>query len=340
MMSTPTEQPPNESSYIIDAESAAEMARLVSQDRLTTKSMGGLLPEQTDLSGIQRVLDVACGPGGWVLDMAFEHPDIQVVGIDISQTMIEYARVRSKVQKLENVSFQVMSALKPLDFPDASFDLVNARTIAGFMLPASWPALLQECMRITRPGGVIRLTETDDFGTSNSPALEKITKMAIRAGQLGGRTFNPEGRNGAVTAMLGHFLRQVGCKNIEKRAYVIDYSSGEEAHDGVYRDLVVAFQLLQPFLTNMGFISHQELEQLYQQVLTEMASHDFCAIWYLLTVWGQNPASLSSPSLLSRGRKRSGNREKDLLLETAGPVRPGSARPCPAPVWLKLGSRQ
>jgi ubiquinone/menaquinone biosynthesis C-methylase UbiE len=291
MMSTPSEQSRSESSYVIDAESAAEMARLVSQDQLTTKSMGGVLPEQTDLSGIHRVLDIACGPGGWVLDVAFEHPDIQVVGIDISQTMVEYARVRSKVQKLENASFQVMNALKPLDFPDASFDLVNARAIAGFMLPASWPAFLQECMRITRPGGIIRLTETDDFGTSNSPALEKMTRMAIRAGQLAGRTFNPEGRNAAVTPMLGRFLRMAGCKNIKKRAHVIDYSSGEEAHDGVYKDLMVAFQLLQPFLTKLGFISQQELEQLYQQVLTEMASHDFCALWYMLTVWGQKPAA-------------------------------------------------
>jgi len=291
MMSTPSEQSQNESSYIIDAESAAEMARLVSQDQLTTKSMGGVLPEQTDLSGIHRVLDIACGPGGWVLDVAFEHPDIQVVGIDISQTMVEYARVRSKVQKLENASFQVMNALKPLDFPDASFDLVNARTIAGFMLPASWPVLLQECMRITRPGGIIRLTETDDFGTSNSPALEKMTRMALRAGQLAGRTFNPEGRNAAVTPMLGRFLRKAGCKNIKKRAHVIDYSSGEEAHDGVYRDLMVALQLLQPFLTKIGFISKEELEQLYQQVLTELVSNDFCALWYLLTAWGQKPAA-------------------------------------------------
>ena len=290
-MSMPSEQSQSESSYIIDAESAAEMARLVSQDQLTTKSMGGVLPEQTDLSGIHRVLDIACGPGGWVLDVAFEHPDIQVVGIDISQTMVEYARVRSKVQKLENASFQVMNALKPLDFPDASFDLVNARTIAGFMLPASWPVLLQECMRITRPGGIIRLTETDDFGTSNSPALEKMTRMALRAGQLAGRTFNPEGRNAAVTPMLGRFLRKAGCKNIKKRAHVIDYSSGEEAHDGVYRDLMVALQLLQPFLTKIGFISQEELEQLYQQVLTELVSNDFCALWYLLTVWGQKPAA-------------------------------------------------
>ena len=290
-MSMPSEQSQSESSYIIDAESAAEMARLVSQDQLTTKSMGGVLPEQTDLSGIHRVLDIACGPGGWVLDVAFEHPDIQVVGIDISQTMVEYARVRSKVQKLENASFQVMNALKPLDFPDASFDLVNARTIAGFMLPASWPVLLQECMRITRPGGIIRLTETDDFGTSNSPALEKMTRMALRAGQLAGRTFNPEGRNAAVTPMLGRFLRKAGCKNIKKRAHVIDYSSGEEAHDGVYRDLMVALQLLQPFLTKIGFISQEELEQLYQQVLTELVSNDFCALWYLLTAWGQKPAA-------------------------------------------------
>src|SRR5258707_9893139 len=102
MMSAPTGQPQNESSYIIDAEGAAEMARLVSQDQLTMKSMGGVLPEQTDVSGMHRVLDIACGPGGWVLDVAFEHPESRVVGIDISQTMIEYARVRSKDQKLEN----------------------------------------------------------------------------------------------------------------------------------------------------------------------------------------------------------------------------------------------
>jgi ubiquinone/menaquinone biosynthesis C-methylase UbiE len=290
-MSTPTQHPQHESSYVIDAESAAEMARLVSQDQLITRTMGGLLPELTDLSGIHRVLDVACGPGGWVLDMAFEHPDIQVVGIDIIQSMIEYARARSKVQKLENASFQVMSALKPLDFADASFDLVNARAIAGFMLPASWPAFLQECMRIMRPGGVIRLTETDDFGTSNSPALEKFTKLFVRAGHLAGRSFNPEARGIVITPMLGHFLRRAGYKNIKKRAHVIDYSSGEEAHAGVYKDLMVAFQLLQPFLSKMGFIPQEELEQLYQQVLTEMVSDDFCALWYLITVWGQKPTA-------------------------------------------------
>lgn len=59
----------NENTYLFDSESAAEMARLVSQDLLVTKYMGGLLPENPDFSGIRRVLDVACGPGGWADDV-------------------------------------------------------------------------------------------------------------------------------------------------------------------------------------------------------------------------------------------------------------------------------
>lgn len=66
-MSAFQEQSPNqpENTYVIDAESAAEMARLMRQDQLMTAGMGGIFPEQIDLSGVQRVLDLACGPGGW-----------------------------------------------------------------------------------------------------------------------------------------------------------------------------------------------------------------------------------------------------------------------------------
>jgi hypothetical protein len=41
------------------------------------------------------------------------------------------------------------------------------------MPTTAWPVLIQECMRITRPGGIIRLTEFDTYGTTNSPAVEK-----------------------------------------------------------------------------------------------------------------------------------------------------------------------
>lgn len=279
----------SENTYIIDAESAAEMARLMSQDLIITKIMGGLLPERPDFANIHSVLDIGCGPGGWLLEIAFAHPGIEVVGIDISRTMIEYACTQAKVQGLENAKFLVMDATKPLDFPDNSFDLVNGRFLVGFMLPTAWPSLVQECMRVVRSGGLIRLTESDDLGTTNSPAFEKLSAMFIRAFQLAGRTFSPEGRNWGITPGLGKFLRDAGCQNIQSRVHMNDYSAGTEAHDSIYRDLVVALKLLQPFLIKLGVTTQEEADRLYQQAVAEMLSNDFCAIAYILTVCGEKP---------------------------------------------------
>src|SRR4051812_46651907 len=101
--------------YFIDTESAAEMARLLDQDRLLTQGMGGLLVERNnDFSGITRVLDVGCGPGGWVQEVAFTSPEIEVIGIDISRTMIEYAQTQAQVQHLDNAVFAIMDATRPL----------------------------------------------------------------------------------------------------------------------------------------------------------------------------------------------------------------------------------
>src|SRR5437867_767681 len=133
-MSIPTDpSQKNENTYVIDPESATEMARLMNQDRIITENMGSLLPEQLDLSNTRNILDVACGPGGWALNVASAYPDIEVVGVDISKPMIEYARAQAWSRGLENVSFEVMSALEPFTFPDNSFDGVNARLLVGFM---------------------------------------------------------------------------------------------------------------------------------------------------------------------------------------------------------------
>ena len=88
-----TENQPSEPhhTYVMDPESATEMARLMLQDRLVTEGMQGIFSERTDLDNIQAILDVGCGPGGWALDVAHTYPDRKVVGIDISQTMLDYA---------------------------------------------------------------------------------------------------------------------------------------------------------------------------------------------------------------------------------------------------------
>jgi ubiquinone/menaquinone biosynthesis C-methylase UbiE len=287
----PIEHKPDENKYFIDAESATEMARLINQDRLFTESMGGLFPERNDVSHMHDILDIACGPGGWVLDVANAYPDIRAVGIDISNTMIEYAKARAWSKGFNNANFLVMDALEPLEFADNSFDMVNARSIFGFMPTTAWPGLIQECMRVTRPGGIIRLTEFDTYGTTNSPAVEKINEIGLRAFKLAGRSFSPDGRSLGITPMLGRFLSDAGCINIQRKAHAFDFSMGTEAHQAMYDNSKAVFKLSQPFMVKMKVATQEELDMLYRQALGEMMSDDFCGVWFYLSAWGEKPVS-------------------------------------------------
>jgi ubiquinone/menaquinone biosynthesis C-methylase UbiE len=274
--------------YVIDPESATEMARLMYQDRLLTQELGGLFPEQLDLSGVHDILDIACGPGGWVLDVALQYPEKQVTGVDISRTMVEYARAQAKARGLDNARFLVMDVLKPLEFADNSFDLVNGRLLFGFMLASAWPKLIQECMRILRPGGLLRLTE-NEIGISNSPASEELSNLFTQTMKRTGMSFSPDGRHLGLTPMLPRLLREAGFKNVQKRAYAVDISAGTPNHESHYQNIMIVSKLVQPFLTKLGLISQEKVEELYQQAMIEMMQDSFVCLWYYLTVSGRKP---------------------------------------------------
>jgi ubiquinone/menaquinone biosynthesis C-methylase UbiE len=279
----------SQNTYFIDAESTAEMGRLMRLDETMTECMGGLFPEHPDLADVHSTLDVACGPGSWASEMAYQYPEMQVVGIDISQTMIRYAEEMARVQRLDNVHFRVMDATKPLEFPDNSFDLVNARLIDGFMTREIWPRAIQEFVRVTRPGGIVRVTEADSWAISNSFALEKLIHLGVRALYQRGHSFSPypEAQHISLTPMLESFFRAAGCQDIQKKAHVLDFSAGAKGHVGHYENYKVAFKLMQPFFVQAGVATQEELDVLYEQMLAEMLSDNFCALCYLLSVWGR-----------------------------------------------------
>lgn len=251
-------------------------------------ALSSLFSERFNLSNIHRILDIACGFGEWVLETAHENPKIEVIGIDIDRLRIEFASAHAWTLGLNNASFRVMDILKPLDFPDGLFDLVNARLLFAFMPKASWPMLVQECFRITRSGGIICLTESE-WGITNSAAPENLAGLCMEALQLAGQSFSPDGRHVGITPMLGRFLRDAGCVNIQKVAHAVDYSAGAEAYEGFYESLKAGLKLMQPFLLKMGVTTQEEIDHLYQQALDEMKSKDFCALLYLLSAWGEKP---------------------------------------------------
>ena len=272
--------------YALDSEDTVEMERLLVQDRVITQAMGGVLPEQSDLSGIHQVLDIACGPGGWILNLAQHSPHIQAIGIDISRLMTEYATNLATSRGLANARFQVMDATQPLSFPDQTFDLVNGRILVGFLSQPQWPTLIQECARITRPGGILRLTEAE-WGFTNSPAFDTLSSFIGLALYRAGHSFSPHGRTVGTGNILRLLLQQAGYQDIECKAHAVDYSAGTDLHEGNVQDHLLFHKLIQPFFVQMQVATQEELDYLLEQMEAEVQAPDFCAIDYYLTVWGR-----------------------------------------------------
>lgn len=288
MASTPDPQREHGSTYVAQGGSPdQELTRLQIQDQLFTTGMGGVLPEQPDPTIFQRVLDVGCGPGGWLIETAKTYPSIkQLVGVDVNSRMLEYARTQAQAQQVsDRVQFRIMDALLMLEFPADSFDLVNMRFGVSFLRLLDWPKLLREYQRVTRPGGVICVTE-GDFSKSNSPTLTRLTQMLVQAFYQSGHYVAPEGDGG--TRELARLLDQYGVQNVQTRLHKLEFRAGTVEAQSLYEDIKHVFRTALPFLRKWTQVP-ADYETIYQQALSEMQQPDFTATWDLLTVWGNKP---------------------------------------------------
>jgi ubiquinone/menaquinone biosynthesis C-methylase UbiE len=288
-MTIPEQSPQYGHGYVFDQESAAEKARLLLQDRLMNEAMGGSLPEQKkeDVQKLRNVLDIGCGPGGWALDVAKNSEYTHVIGIDTSKTMLAHALEEKKLNGLKNIEFAEMDALQPLNFSDFTFDLVNIRNAAGYVPKRDWQRLLKECYRVTKVGGILRLTEGDGMGLTNSPAYEEHHRLGTRAMRQSGYGFSPDGMTLGITPMLSWLLKQAGYRDIDMRPYFYDFSYGTSLYASYVQNVEIVFAASRPLLVQSGLSLQEEIEKLYMQVVEQMRKEDFRAMGYLLTAWGK-----------------------------------------------------
>ncbi|HEY0755779.1 MAG TPA: methyltransferase domain-containing protein [Ktedonobacteraceae bacterium] len=279
-------QPEHPSTYFVtDRSSQDEMNRLLVQDQMLTANMGGVLAEQTDPASFRRVLDVGCGSGGWLLNVATAYPSISLlIGVDVSRKMVDFARGQSAAQQLsERLEYHTMDALRMLEFPNAFFSLVNQRTAAGYLRTWDWPKLLQEYWRVLHSNGIVRITEGDWLGTSNSPALTRLLEIVLAAFYQAGHSFTSTGDG--VTAHLAGLLKQAGFENIQTHVHVQEYRAGTENRRLFIEDMRLTFRTVVPFLEKWTRLP-ADYDAIYQQALEEMQRPDFIVTGNLLTIWG------------------------------------------------------
>ena len=269
-------------------EQGMEFPRLFHYDLPALKQTGQPFPEQSDISSIHRVLDIASGDGEWTISAAQALPQVQFVGVEGNAALVDRARAQAKKEGVTNVTFTVMDPFAPLDLPDGAFDLVNARYIAGLLEASAWPNVLEEFVRVTRAGGVIRLTE-NDLPISNTVAFAHLGGQISDALYQTKRSFSPNGQLLTVTPALKRLLQDAGSQEVQQAVWYLNFSAGKPVHAELCQKLSESYRLARPFLIRTGVTTPEAAEQTYQQMLSEMQSDDFCAGAFSLTVWGTRP---------------------------------------------------
>ncbi len=101
------------------------------------------------------VLDVATGTGSLAIELG-KHAE-NVVGIDLSDKMLEFAKKKSHNP---NVTFKEMDASK-MDFQDGTFDIVTISLGLHDMPKEVRDAVLKETKRVLKPNGQLFILEHD-----------------------------------------------------------------------------------------------------------------------------------------------------------------------------------
>lgn len=171
----------------------------------------------------EAVLDVACGAG--VMAVAAAHavgPAGRVVGVDLSDAMVQASQQRAQDLNLGQAAFARMDA-EQLQLPDAHFDLVLCAL--GLMYVPDPDAALREVHRVLRPGGRAVLAVWGERARCGWAALFGIVDAEVRSEVC--PLFFGLGQGAALASLCASVDLQVTQQR--RRSDTLDYANADEA---------------------------------------------------------------------------------------------------------------
>jgi ubiquinone/menaquinone biosynthesis C-methylase UbiE len=145
-----------------------------------------------DIDESDHILDVGCGHGRGLTELAARAQNGRIIGADPSELMVEIAARRNR-RLIESGRVEVVpAAVESLPFPDGSFDKVLCVHVLYFWKDID--ASLREVARVLKPGGRLGLlfrSKADSAAVASFPAeiyrfpaFEEVTAALERAGLI------------------------------------------------------------------------------------------------------------------------------------------------------------
>jgi len=110
-----------------------------------------------------RLLDVACGTGRTLHQLAIAHPELRLYGVDLSPAYVRLARAR--LADVAEVALAVENA-EALPYADATFDLATSVYLFHELPRNARRNVLRELLRVVRPGGCVVLEDSAQLSES------------------------------------------------------------------------------------------------------------------------------------------------------------------------------
>ncbi|KAG9250261.1 S-adenosyl-L-methionine-dependent methyltransferase [Emericellopsis atlantica] len=264
----------------------SEKRRLDVQHYLTYLTLEGrlyLCPAGRDRP-IRTCLDAGTGTGSWALEFAQEHPDTEVIGIDISPIQPEYVP--------PNVCFQIDDVEDDWNY-DEPFDFIFCRMLTGAI--ADWTRFFKQSFANLEPGGwcevqdIVAPIQCSDGTLDPDSPLATWSRDLLRATQLAGR-----GIDGAK--LYKRQMEEAGFVNVKEEIFI--WPQCPWADDDYYRmlgrwaDVAITGGL--ESLSTALFTRHlgwkkAELDVYLTQVRKQMRDRGVHAYWTIYMVYGQKP---------------------------------------------------
>ena len=221
-----------------------------------------IAPVQRDM---RSVLDIGCGNGSWVLEMAKDHPTVQIVAADLTPP---------DIRAPSNVTVTRWDAEKDWDFAQL-FTFIHGRMLTSAI--RDWPALLSRSWDHLEPGGWLELLDVcPPYHAERSEADDPEVSPFIKWGFATNKAWAANGIDWDITSKRIQKLSEIGFVNLREEVY--RWPLGEWASDEI--DRYIGKLTLQNFLAFLNTAGPKilgqdpEIDEVQGSILRDRAAKD------------------------------------------------------------------
>ncbi|CAG8614076.1 12937_t:CDS:2 [Ambispora gerdemannii] len=219
-------------------------------------------------AGGLKILDVGCGPGTWIIEMAKTYALCSFTGVDMSPNYFSRALP-------ENVELIQADILKGLPIENGEFDFVVMHFLNGCFAIRQWESIIiPEIVRVMKPGAWLEWLECDaalkNQGENTKKMLQALLSLA-----------NSRGTNPWLVVEIPGILKNSGVLvNINTEIRAVKYCSPGKCGELARKGFISLFQFMKNQTMEFMSITSHEYDQLLVKANEELEQYQTINEYY------------------------------------------------------------